>query len=216
MMHSRSERVADEHRVGIRGKLSGSMRLPSWTVFVVALLSTSALPLSVAACGAFSGDTEAERTPDRDGAIVVPPADGDADSRDAVAPLADGGVASVGFVDLTWQPLSTEVTSNVVTVTSISGPVAVVGAGDAMAAVRLGDAGAWVTTGFLRPGETLQARVMTSSDFATTSTATINIGDAQTTWKVTTRPAALRIFQTSSTFVGSSIGSLAKADEFCQ
>jgi hypothetical protein len=85
-----------------------------------------------------------------------------------------------------------------------------------MAAVRLGDAGAWVTTGFLRPGETLQARVMTSSGFATTSTATINIGDAQTTWKVTTRPAALRIFQTSSTFVGSSIGSLAKADEFCQ
>lgn len=91
------------------------------------------------------------------------------------------------FTNLTNQLFSTLVTSNVVTITGI-GPdpvsVSISGGGSPQFSVA---GGAWVTSGTITNGQTLQLRMTTSPSSNTTLTATVTVGTVSDAWATTTQ-----------------------------
>lgn len=91
------------------------------------------------------------------------------------------------FTNLTNQLFSTLVTSNVVTITGI-GPdpvnVSISGGGSPQFSVA---GGAWVTSGTIANGQTLQLRMTTSPSSNTTLTATVTVGTVSDAWATTTQ-----------------------------
>lgn len=97
---------------------------------------------------------------------------------------------SFSFGNLSNQELSSTVTSNVVTVSGFDGPLTASVSGQGSPQVRVG-AGAWVTSGDVNPGQTLQLRLTTSAANSTTRIATLVLGTATVNWEVTTKAAYL-------------------------
>lgn len=91
------------------------------------------------------------------------------------------------FTNLTNQLFSTLVTSNVVTITGI-GPdpvnVSISGGGTPQFSIA---GGAWVTSGTITNGQTLQLRMTTSPSSNTTLTATVTVGTISDAWATTTQ-----------------------------
>ena len=92
------------------------------------------------------------------------------------------------FTDLTGQALSTLIASNSVTIGGINSgaSVSVTGTGSPQISIN---GGAWVTSGTITNGQTLQVRLTSSASFSTALTATVDVGGVTDTWSVTTLAA---------------------------
>jgi len=108
---------------------------------------------------------------------------------------------SYTFTDLTGQALSTQVTSNTVTLTGFFGNLPVSITGDGSPEFKI-NSGAWSTSGTVTDGDTLQLRLTTSASNGTTSTATITIGSDVSGWSVTTQPLTSTTNSASSYWTG--------------
>jgi hypothetical protein len=99
----------------------------------------------------------------------------------------DNTPSAFDFTNLTNQLFSTLVTSNVVTITGI-GPdpvnVSISGGGSPEFSIA---GGAWVTSGTITNGQTLQLRMTTSPSSNTTLTATVTVGTVSDSWSTTTQ-----------------------------
>ena len=122
----------------------------------------------------------------------------------------------MSFTDLTGQSLSAIVASNTptITFTGCAGTYLVTVTGAATAQVSI-NGGAWVTSGAISSGQTLQMRLTSSGTANTMLTATVTVGSTSTNWHVTTRLGSLKIFVTNGTWTGN-LGGLSTADANCQ
>jgi len=89
------------------------------------------------------------------------------------------------FTDLTAQELSTLVTSNSLTISGFLGaiPISITGDGSPQMSIN---GGAWVTSGTIEPGNSLQLRLTTSASYDTPYTVTVNAGIIEQ-WTARTR-----------------------------
>lgn len=90
------------------------------------------------------------------------------------------------FANLTDQAVSTTVMSDVLTVAGFDGPLTVSISGQGSPQIQIA-AGSWVSSGSINPGQTLRARLTTSSSWSTAQAATVTAGTYNTGWSVTTR-----------------------------
>ncbi|WP_139247361.1 hypothetical protein [Hyphomicrobium sp. NDB2Meth4] len=97
---------------------------------------------------------------------------------------ADPAAFSVN--DLTGQATASLISSNTLTPTGYTDPrpVSVTGQGSPQVSVN---GGAWVTSGWILPGYTVQARLTSASAYDTPYAATISIGGVSDTWNVRTK-----------------------------
>jgi hypothetical protein len=107
-------------------------------------------------------------------------------------PYGDGSYAAfLTFSDLTEQPLSTLVSSNILQV-SLGGPISISGDGSPQYRICADDTCSsetqtWGSTaGTISAGEFLQLRLTTTASPGTASIATANVGAAGDSWSVTT------------------------------
>lgn len=132
---------------------------------------------------------------------------------------ACGTPSGLSFTNLTSQSLSTVVTSSTATITfsgcSAGTALSVSVSGAATAQISI-NGGAWVTSGAISSGQTLQVRMTTSGSVSTVLTATVTVAATSTNWTTTTRSGSLKIFVTPSSYVGTAIGGLTGADAICQ
>ncbi|MCB9983913.1 MAG: hypothetical protein H6861_09640 [Rhodospirillales bacterium] len=119
------------------------------------------------------------------------------------------------FTDVTEQPLSSVVASNIVTITGIDGdcPAFVSGSGSPQISVN---SGAWLTSTTISPGDTLQVRMTTSASVNTAQIASVTVGTVSDDWSVTTKLSGTRIFRTTNTYRGDSLGGIGGAHTICQ
>lgn len=90
------------------------------------------------------------------------------------------------FTDLTDQTISTQVTSNTITVTGIDVSTAISLSSSAGMEYRI-NGGSWVTSsGSVVVNDTVQLRVTTSGSYSTAVTGTLDIGGVTDEWSVTT------------------------------
>ena len=131
----------------------------------------------------------------------------------AATSVSCGSPSGLSFTDLTGQSLGTSVTSNTATITftgcSSALSVSVTGAATAQISVN---GGAWTTSGAVYSGQTLQVRLTSSNTANTMLTATVTVGSSSTNWHVTSRLGSLKVFLTSGTYIGGTIGGLSAAD----
>lgn len=94
--------------------------------------------------------------------------------------------AAFSFTDLTGQNTAALIASNTLTPTGYTDPrpVSVSGQGSPQISVN---GGAWVTSGWMLPGYTLQARLTSASAYDTPYAATVSIGGVSDTWSVRTK-----------------------------
>lgn len=87
------------------------------------------------------------------------------------------------FNDLTGQNTAAVIASNTLTPTGYTDPrpVSVTGQGSPQISVN---GGAWVSSGWMLPGYTLQARLTSASAYDTPYAATVSIGGVSDTWSV--------------------------------
>jgi hypothetical protein len=136
----------------------------------------------------------------------------------AVTSSSCGAPSGLSFTNVTSQALSTSVASNTATITFSGcggGSEAVSVSGAATAQISI-NGGAWVTSGSISSGQTLQVRMTTSGSVSTVLTATVTVGGSSTNWTTTTRAGSLKVFLTPGSYVGSAIGGLSGADALCQ
>jgi len=132
---------------------------------------------------------------------------------------ACGTPSGLSFTNLTSQSLNTVVTSNTATITfsgcsaGVALSVSVSGAATAQISVN---GGAWVTSGAIASGQTLQVRLTSSGSISTTLTATVTVGSSSTNWTTTTRSGSLQAFMTPGGYIGGTLGGLSGADTACQ
>ena len=89
------------------------------------------------------------------------------------------------FTDETDVAVSTQITSNSITIAGIdtAAPVSVSGQGSPQ--IRI-NSGAWVTSGNIENGQSLEVRLTSPANNSTTHSATIDIGGISDQWDVTT------------------------------
>lgn len=92
---------------------------------------------------------------------------------------------SFTFTNLTSQAVSTTVMSDVVTVAGFDGPLSVSISGQGSPQIQI-EGGSWVASGSINPGQTLRARLNTSSSFNTAHGVTVSLGTLSTNWTATT------------------------------
>jgi hypothetical protein len=126
-----------------------------------------------------------------------------------------GAPSGLTFTNLTDQYLNTSVSSNIATITftgcATGQSVSVSGAATAQISIN---GGAWVTSGLIASGQTLQVRLTSSNTISTTLTATVTVGGTSTNWTVTTKAGNTRIFLSSNSYNGN-FGGLSGADAVC-
>jgi hypothetical protein len=88
---------------------------------------------------------------------------------------------------LTGQELSTIVTSNTVMLTGFDGPLAASVSGQGSVEMSI-NSGNWGTGGAVNPGDTVQLRMTTDSNYETTFLASLSVGTSSVAWSVETRP----------------------------
>jgi hypothetical protein len=96
---------------------------------------------------------------------------------------------SFTFTNLTNQAVSTTVMSDVVTVAGFDGPLSVSISGQGSPQIQIAG-GSWVASGSINPGQTLRARMTTSSSFNTAHGVTVSLGTLSTNWTATTNSGA--------------------------
>lgn len=96
---------------------------------------------------------------------------------------ADTTPNAFSFTDKTGVAVSTLTSSNTVTITGINGstPVSVSGSGSPQISIG---GGAWVTSGNINSGQTLQVRLTSSASNGTMLSATVNVGGVTDQWDV--------------------------------
>jgi hypothetical protein len=109
----------------------------------------------------------------------------DGDHWQGVSGGVDKAPDGFTFTDLTNQTQSTVVTSNVVTINGIDVATDVTITGQGTPQFRI-NGGAWVTSGNITNGQTLQLRLTTSAALAMTHTATVVVGTVGGTWSAST------------------------------
>jgi hypothetical protein len=109
----------------------------------------------------------------------------DGDHWQGVAGGVDKAPDGFTFVDLTNQTQSTQVTSNIVTILGIAVATDVTISGEGTPQFRIAG-GAWVTSGNITNGQTLQLRLTTPAALSTTNTATVIVGTVAGTWSAST------------------------------
>ena len=93
------------------------------------------------------------------------------------------------FIHQTDVALSTQITSNSITITGIdaAAPVSVSGQGSPQ--IRI-NGGAWATSGTIENGQTLEVRLTSSATNSTTHSAIVDVGGVSPQWNVTTAAPA--------------------------
>ncbi|MFP4402358.1 MAG: BspA family leucine-rich repeat surface protein [Candidatus Nanoarchaeia archaeon] len=94
------------------------------------------------------------------------------------------------FTDQSDVATSSSITSNSLTPTGYDGPLSVSVSGDGSPQIRV-NGGSWTTSTSMSPGDTLEVQLTSSGLEATTSQATVDLGDYSTTWSVTTQSDTL-------------------------
>ncbi|MAF31624.1 MAG: hypothetical protein CMF60_05415 [Magnetococcales bacterium] len=122
---------------------------------------------------------------------------------------------SFDFTNLTDQGLGQIILSNTENITGFDGPIIAEVSGGGSPAISI-NGGAWLTAGNINPGESLRVRMNASPSVSTALVATVTVGTVSDNWTVTTKAGQTRIFQTSVSYVGGSIGGLSGADAICQ
>lgn len=89
------------------------------------------------------------------------------------------------FNDLTVQPRSTLIASNIIIITGITAPTAVSVSGTGSPQISI-NGGGWVTSGTISNGQTLQVRLTSSGSSSTTHSATVDVGGVTDIWSVQT------------------------------
>lgn len=94
--------------------------------------------------------------------------------------------AAFSFTDLTGQNLTTQVSSNTLTPAGYTDPrpVSVTGQGSPQVSIN---GGPWVTSGWILPGYTLQARLTSAAAYDTPYAATVSVGGISDSWSVRTK-----------------------------
>lgn len=93
---------------------------------------------------------------------------------------------SLVLTDVIGQALSTQISSNTVTIAGIGpGPVSVSVTGGGSPQISI-NGGSWVTSGTINNGETLQARLTSSASLNSKLSATVTVGTLSDQWDVTT------------------------------
>lgn len=92
---------------------------------------------------------------------------------------------SFSFTNLTNQPRSAQITSNVVTVSGFDGPLMATVGGQGSPKLKIGG-GSWTASGNINPGQSIQVKLTTDPNFDTEYTATVTLGTYSTLWKVKT------------------------------
>lgn len=118
------------------------------------------------------------------------------------------------FTDLTDQPLSTLVYSSPATISGIDADVVVYVSGSGNPQISV-NSGPWVAAGLISAGDMLQVRLISAGTISTARVAHVTVGTVSTDWTVTSRPAALKIFASVTTYTGA-FGGVAAADAVCQ
>ena len=101
------------------------------------------------------------------------------------APNPDTTPDPFSFTDQPSVATSTLILSDIVTITGIAAAAAVDITGDGSPAFRVGG-GAWLTSGTISDGETLQLRLTSNAAHSTLNSATITVGTESDQWDVTT------------------------------
>jgi hypothetical protein len=133
-----------------------------------------------------------------------------------LAATACSAPTGLTFTNLTGQGLGQVVVSSIATVTftGCSGSYAVSVSGEPTAQISI-NSGAWVTSGVIASGQTLQVRMTTSNTVNTVRTATVTVNATSTNWTATTRAGGLKVFRTQNLYSGN-LGGLSGADTVCQ
>lgn len=104
------------------------------------------------------------------------------------APNPDTTPDPFSFTDQPSVATSTLILSDIVTITGITAAAAVDITGDGSPAFRVGG-GAWLTSGTISDGETLQLRLTSNAAHSTINSATVTVGTGSDQWDVTTEPS---------------------------
>lgn len=129
-------------------------------------------------------------------------------------PATDTTPDAFTFTDLTNQSLGTSIGSNVLNITGFDGSLQASVSGGGTPEISI-NGGAWVTSGAITPGQSLQVRLNSSVSVSTLLTAAVSVGNTSDNWDVTTKAGQTRIFATANTYNGN-LGGLAGADTICQ
>ncbi len=110
---------------------------------------------------------------------------GSASYNRAACTSDDGTPNAFSFTDQTGVAVSTQVTSNTVTISGInvSAGVSVSGQGSPQVSIN---GGAWVTSGTITNGQSLRVRLTSASSGSTTHAATVTVGGLSDNWTVAT------------------------------
>ena len=103
----------------------------------------------------------------------------------SVTTISDTAPDAFTFTDQTGVAVSTLVTSNLIAISGINfaAPVSVSGAGSPQISIN---GGAWVASGTITNGQTLQVRLTSNATGGVANSATVNVGGVTDSWSVTT------------------------------
>jgi hypothetical protein len=110
------------------------------------------------------------------------------DQWDVTTVAQDAAPDAFSFTDQLDVALNALITSNSVTITGITGSVSVSVSGAGSPQVRI-NGGAWVTSGSIASGETLEVRLTSANVDSTIRSATVTVGTGSDQWDVTTQDA---------------------------
>jgi hypothetical protein len=128
-----------------------------------------------------------------------------------------GTPSGLSFTNLTGQSLgvvATNATPATITFSGCTSALSVSVSGVATGQISI-NGGAWVTSGSIASGQTLNVRMTTSISVSTTLTATVTVGSTSTNWTTTTHSASLQVFQTANNYIPSQLGSVSGGDTVC-
>lgn len=114
----------------------------------------------------------------------------------AFHPPADATPDAFSFTDQTGTPTNSVISSNALTITGIDVAAAVSISGDGSPEFRI-NGGAWVTSGNIQDGQTLELRLTSNAADNTMNSATVMVGTVSDQWDVTTAAGGPGIFQDS-------------------
>ena len=106
-------------------------------------------------------------------------------SGTAVCGAPDTTPDAFSFTDQTGVAVSTLITSNIVTISGITGSVNVSVTGDGGPQVRI-NGGTWVTSGTIQNGQSLEVRLTSSASYGAMHSATVTVGTVSDQWDVMT------------------------------
>ena len=106
--------------------------------------------------------------------------------------LSDTTPDAFAFTDQIDVALSTQITSNSITITGIDSAALVAVSGQGGPQIRV-NGGAWVTSGTIENGQSLEVRLTSPATNSTTHSATIDVGGVSDQWDVTTGAPACTV-----------------------